>query len=270
MGEETRTNTEEIEVWEGVIGYEGLYEVSTLGRIRRTADSRSELLSPHLHRFLYGRVKGEYPAVGLSKNGKVKERAVHILVALAFVPNPYNKPIVNHLDGDKMNPLASNLEWATISENTLHAIRMGLIVNPEKNFGIIARPYELNGRARKVYQYDYNGNFIKEWGCIKKASDFLGVSETVVRAAANGEQNHAGGFVWSFEDKFPGFEANPNNGIPQPVEQYDLNGVSLNRYASATEAARKVKGTTRQGIGKACLGKYKSCGGYLWKFEKKS
>lgn len=67
-----------------------------------------------------------YRQVGLSANGHSKSVKVHRLVALAFIPNPQNKPDVNHKDGNKANNCLSNLEWCTEKENVQHAVRMGL------------------------------------------------------------------------------------------------------------------------------------------------
>ena len=70
---------------------------------------------------------GRYKSVCLSKKGKAKGYMVHRLVALAYIPNPMNKPEVNHIDGDRMNNSADNLEWVTRKENVQHAIRTGLM-----------------------------------------------------------------------------------------------------------------------------------------------
>ena len=68
-----------------------------------------------------------YLKVTLHKDGHAHTKRVHILVAEAFIPNPDNLPVVNHIDGNKQNPAVTNLEWTTFSENTQHAHRTGLI-----------------------------------------------------------------------------------------------------------------------------------------------
>lgn len=75
---------------------------------------------------LIGTVASGYRKVMLRNTGSYKFFLVHRLVGLAFIPNPENKPCVNHIDGDKKNNAASNLEWCTYSENTRHAVRLGL------------------------------------------------------------------------------------------------------------------------------------------------
>lgn len=108
------------EEWRDVVGYEGLYQVSNYGRMKSLIWNGGRLINPCLH-------TGGYMLVGLYKNGKRKNHFVHVLVAKAFVPNPFIKPQVNHIDGDKTNNQVENLEWVTGSENSRHAQRIGLI-----------------------------------------------------------------------------------------------------------------------------------------------
>ena len=83
-------------------------------------------------RFLSPLRRGHYECVTLAVNGKNEHRAIHRLVAEAYIPNPHNKPIVNHIDGNKTNNEVSNLQWTTTAENTQHAYDNGLI---DKNVG---------------------------------------------------------------------------------------------------------------------------------------
>ena len=106
------------EIWESVKGYEGLYEVSNLGRVRTLKRATTSGV------VLKQAVKHGYMHVCLSKDGKPSTKRVHRLVAEAFIANPMDKPVVNHIDGDKTNNAVSNLEWATNSENELHSFRV--------------------------------------------------------------------------------------------------------------------------------------------------
>lgn len=108
------------ETWKAIEGYEGAYEVSDLGRVRNIKRGGRIMSQSNVH---------GYRAVNLSKDGKTRSISVHRLVAKAFIPNPDNKPQVNHIDGIKSNNVVNNLEWATPQENHIHACNTGLIPN---------------------------------------------------------------------------------------------------------------------------------------------
>lgn len=120
------------EQWRDVIGYEGLYQVSSLGRVRSVArtvsrnGTRGDLTINEMIRKAYITPKG-YVRVQLSKGGKPGNHLVHVLVAEAFIgPRPSAAQEVNHGDGIKSNNRVRNLEWMTPSENQLHAYENGL------------------------------------------------------------------------------------------------------------------------------------------------
>ena len=106
------------EIWKDVIGYEGLYLVSNLGRVKSikrqvaggVRNTPEKILKQHLQ-------KEGYFTVVLYKDGIPKRLSVHRLVAIAFCDNPHNFPVVNHKDENKSNNLATNLEWCTVIYN---------------------------------------------------------------------------------------------------------------------------------------------------------
>lgn len=102
--------------WARVPNCEDLYEISSEGEVRRVPTGK--VLKPS--------TRSGYLYVCLSIHGKVQRHNVHRLVAAAFVPNPLNKPLVNHINGNKLTNTASNLEWCNHSENHQHAYAMGL------------------------------------------------------------------------------------------------------------------------------------------------
>ena len=110
--------------WADVLGYEGLYSVSTDGQVYTY--KYKKILKP--------RRKRGYLNVSLSKNKKRKEFKVHRLVATAFIPNTNNKEQVNHIDGDKNNNEVTNLEWVTQSENITHSYGLGLHSTTKKPY----------------------------------------------------------------------------------------------------------------------------------------
>ena len=107
------------EEWKPIKGYEGLYEVSNMGRVKSLHYGKERIMKTPDDLAGYKRVR-------LTKQ-TIKQKRVHRLVAEAFIPNPMNLPVVNHLDGDKYNNCVSNLEWCTKKENTNHAIKTGLM-----------------------------------------------------------------------------------------------------------------------------------------------
>ena len=123
-------NQQEIEVWKDIEHWEGYYQVSNKSRVRSL--DRKIINSIGRTHYLKGIVlkniipKDHYPYVCLRKNGLNIPKSVHRLVALAFIPNPENKPEVNHKDGNKHNCCINNLEWNTQSENAKHSRENGL------------------------------------------------------------------------------------------------------------------------------------------------
>ena len=98
------------------------YEVDRQGNIYRIGNDKPKYQSVN---------RDGYKVVGLWKNNKSTAKTVHRLIALAFLPNPENKPCVNHINGDKQDNRLENLEWATYSENTIHSFENGLQVAPK-------------------------------------------------------------------------------------------------------------------------------------------
>jgi hypothetical protein len=130
-------NPSTTETWRPVVGFEGLYEVSDLGRVRNIKRRNGTSVGLILRQNPNGI---GYAALGLRRDGKSFAGRVHMLVAAAFMGPAPEGCEVNHLDGDKMNPRLDNLEYVTHTENVRHAIGAGLH-NP-------SRPGSRNGSAR--------------------------------------------------------------------------------------------------------------------------
>ncbi|MBR3499726.1 MAG: HNH endonuclease [Selenomonadaceae bacterium] len=107
------------EQWEDIPNYEGIYQISTFGRVKSFCGGVCKILKPQF-------VPKGYLRIELNLHGKAKKFFIHCLVARTFIPNPENKPQANHRDGVKLNCHVSNLEWATGAENQRHALQIGL------------------------------------------------------------------------------------------------------------------------------------------------
>lgn len=113
------------EIWKDIEGYEGLYQVSDMGRVKSFPRPGTRTMKPRILKLSIEK-KG-YVKLNLRKNNRVKTVRIHRLVALSFLLNPENKRVVNHVDSDRSNNMLENLEWATQSENIIHGYQHGNI-----------------------------------------------------------------------------------------------------------------------------------------------
>ena len=168
------------EQWKDVEGFEHLYQVSNLGRVRslprKTTSGR--ILKPATDKDGYLRVR-------LVDGKTSKNFRVNRLVALAFVPNPYGLPVVNHKDENKQNNRADNLEFCTVKYNT--------------NYNGGARRRGLS-RMKPIDQYDLNGNHIAHWSGRVEIVKTLGFNGGNITEVCQGKRHHANGFIWRYSD----------------------------------------------------------------------
>lgn len=163
-----------MEVWKDVVGYEGYYMVSNLGRIFSCRKNKVMKQSAN--------TKG-YLQCGLMQNGKQLTQRVHRIVAMAFLPNPYNYPQVNHKDENKTNNRADNLEWCSEDYN--------------RHYGETVER-AAKGHQKKIDQYDLEGKYIKTWDGINIASDTLGLSRSHITDCCKGRLVKTGGYMWEY------------------------------------------------------------------------
>ena len=154
------------EIWKDIKDYEGLYQISNYGNVKSLPKERRNRRGVYIQKeklLSLTNTSTGYKKVELVKDGKRKGFKVHRLVAQAFIPNPDEKPQVNHIDGDKTNNYVDNLEWVTASENSIHAYNTGLNSNKkELNENEIVSMY-MNGTTKEdiAKQYGVSNAVIK-------------------------------------------------------------------------------------------------------------
>lgn len=162
------------ETWKMIPGYEGLYMVSNKGRVKNFRTGR--ILRQH-------KTNCGYFGVTLSKNGKVKLFSVHRLVAMAFIPNPYNLPEVNHINEDKTDNRVENLEWCTPEYNRNYGTRL------KRVSGKLSKPIE---------QWSLDGKLIKVWPSAAEVRRQLGFDSSTITKCCRLKQKTAYGFIWRY------------------------------------------------------------------------
>lgn len=182
------------EIWKPIPEYELYYEASTMGRIkvleRETSYNKTKgMMREHI---LKPKTNGyKYWTVGLCINGKTVYKYIHRLVASTFIPNPENKPEVDHLNTDTNDNRLENLSWATHMENQY---------NPITRF----RKLEKESEDNPIVQLSIIGEKLSEWKSIREASYFTGISDTNISGNIVYPKRYysAGGYIFMKKEDF--------------------------------------------------------------------
>ena len=209
-------------MWKNII-YDGLdtnYMISDDGKVKNPKGKEMKL-----------QIQQGYCHVTIQINKKGKRFRVHRLVAEAFIPNPENKPYVNHIDGNRMNNNINNLEWVTPQENTLHAVSTGLM-----------QPT----REKEIIQFDLDGNKIAEYKSISEAARQTNSEVSKICLCCSLQRITHNDFQWRYKnecgEKIQAVKQSPTKS--KQVAQIDKNtGEILAIYPSMTMAAKAVHGT---------------------------
>ena len=186
------------EIWKPVVGNETYYSISDLGNVRsngktyvdklnRTQNRKPKILNTHVANI-------GYLCVDLKFGDNWKQKHIHRLIAEAFIPNPDNKPTVNHIDGNKLNNNISNLEWNTYSENNKHAVDNGLRKSPWTNITGSKHP-----QSKPVIQMDKKDNIINTFVNARQAQEKTGISYKHISCCCLGKRMSTGGYRWKFK-----------------------------------------------------------------------
>lgn len=166
------------EIWKDIVGYEGLYQVSNLGRVksldRYVGHNKGGKRLYKGSIIKQGLCKQGYYIVQLCKNNKAKTKRVNRLVAQAFLDNPNNLPQVNHIDKNKYNNKVENLEWITSKDNTRYS------------------------RCLKVDQYDLENNYIRTWESASDVHSELNYNISNIHQCCRNKRRTAHNYIWKF------------------------------------------------------------------------
>lgn len=174
------------EIWVSIKGYENYYQISNFGRVKSLG---RDVIIRGIHKVSRPKIlaltpidkKDGYLGVLLYKNGSRKRYKIHQLVAQHFIPNPDNKPLIDHINGIKTDNKFTNLRWVDYFENSCG--------NP-------STPTTPN---RPILQYDLKGNFIKEYRSAIQASKELNINQANIVHCLKGKYKYSGGYIWKYK-----------------------------------------------------------------------
>ena len=210
------------EIWKDVVGWEGLYKVSSYGRVKSFRKKEPHILSSCIGK------RGYIGVLLHDGNGKKKNERVHRLVAQAFIPNPNNYPCVNHKDECKTNNSIDNLEWCTYEYNS--------------NYGTCKERIVLTNGI-PVLKYDLKGNFISEYSTMTEAERNEGIDHANICICCEGKISHCNNFIWIYkgdEHTIQDRIKKVKNSITRPkkLEMYDRDGKLIRTYNSILQASK--------------------------------
>lgn len=203
----------EIEEWKAIDGYNGKYEISNLGRVKSKARGKDYIMQQHLD-------KDGYLRVSLRDETRKRNRPIHRLLAIAFIPNPNNLPQIDHINTIRTDNRLCNLRWATPCMNSTNELSVIHRANASKKMWsnaefkekmriknkLAKNAPEYKAKARilckhkfkPVAQLDTNGNIVKVWECIADASKNTLASRRGIKMVCRGEMKQSGGYKWKF------------------------------------------------------------------------
>lgn len=168
------------EIWKDIPGYEGLYQVSNLGRVKSFWLGKEQIMKSCKN-------SSGYLFVKLYKDGKKKHYKIHRLVASVFLPNPNNLLQVIHKDEDKTNNKVDNLEWCDCSYNVNYGTRNNKVAK---------------ANSKPILQFSLDGKFICKWDSATQVERETGIKQNCISPCLKGKRKTAGGYIWGYADDY--------------------------------------------------------------------
>ena len=192
------TNVQEI--WKDINEFEGIYSISNFGKVK---SHRRSFVQKHRSGKIYNNIipdcilkpilgKRGYHTVSLQLNKKIKRTTIHRLIAIHFIPNPENKPHINHKNGVKTDNRIENLEWCTNQENIQHSYDF---LNRRKRKFKKGKEHHM---ARKVKQLSINGDYLRSFDTMTDAEKYTGIPKTQITAVCRKKRTTTGGYRWEY------------------------------------------------------------------------
>lgn len=180
------------EIWKDIEGYEGLYQISSYGRVKSL---KRYIRKKHSNEFLLSEVNDDkgYLMVHLRKPSSSKHIRIHRLVAQAFIPNPNNLPQVNHKDEDKTNNRVDNLEWCDAKYNLSYGTRQKREIKTQQ---------QTHPSCKPVLQFTKDGDFIKKFISTKEVERNLNISCGGISLCCRDKLETSGGYKWGYAEDY--------------------------------------------------------------------
>lgn len=256
------------EVWKDVPEYDGLYRISNLGRLKYLVRDNETIKKEKIRRQCLN--KDGYLCCSLKKENKRKLATIHRIVALVFIPNPNDYPIINHKNEIKTDNKTNNLEWCTIEYNVVYsAERRNKELIEEKNYSFNT----ISGYSTRipVYQYTTDGVYINKFANSIEAETITGISRKRIVVSCK-TLDYAGGYIWSYSNSKSDIDKRIDMRKARDyscksrkaVDQYTPDGKFIKSYKSIKEASRQT------GIWESIIRVLCSNKDFIWKYHEES
>ena len=188
-----------IEIWKDIKGYENLYQISNMGRVKSLeriiirCDNKTQTIKEKILKTRIG--NNGYYTIILSKKGEIKKIDIHRLIAIAFIPNPDNKPCIDHINGDRTDNRIENLRWVTQKENINNPISISKMKNNHHLKNTFGAEHPL---SKPILQFTLDGKLVRKWESAVDIKKELGFNNCHISSCCNGKRKTANGYIWKY------------------------------------------------------------------------